>query len=91
MPRPTRVKVRGRSWTIADQVPAKLMRDALGDCTHGTRTIRIRAGLGDRDSLDVLIHELLHAALPDLDEIAVDETATSIADILIDMGWERGS
>jgi hypothetical protein len=36
-----------------------------------------------------VIHEVLHAARPELDEPAVDATALSIARALYQMGWRR--
>ena len=38
------------------------------------------------DVLDTIIHELLHAALPDLCEESVLETATDIAKVLTRLG-----
>lgn len=43
------------------------------------RFILISDGLSPERELDVFIHEMLHAALWDLDETAVAETATDMA------------
>lgn len=43
------------------------------------RFILIAEGLSTERELDVFIHEMLHAAVWDLDETAVAETATDIA------------
>jgi hypothetical protein len=40
-------------------------------------------------AVDEVIHEVLHAARPELEETAVDQTATSIARALYQMGWRR--
>jgi hypothetical protein len=39
--------------------------------------------------LDTLVHEVLHAARPELDEEAVDSTATAIAKALYRAGWRQ--
>jgi hypothetical protein len=51
--------------------------------------IEIRRSLSEPNLLDTVIHEVLHAARPELDETAVDQTATSIARALYQMGWRR--
>jgi len=42
-----------------------------------------------KTTLEVLIHEALHAANWDLDEAAVQETAEDIAKILWKLGYRR--
>ena len=48
-------------------------------------TIRIRKGMPEYRTLDTVIHELIHAALPDLEEEAVEETANAISFVLMDL------
>jgi hypothetical protein len=54
------------------------------------KEIRIRRGLRPERELDVLIHEMVHAALWDLDESAVEELATDITRALTRLGYQRG-
>lgn len=69
----------GRGWS----------RDQSGLCTRTSRgfTVDILLTRPEREVLEVLIHELLHAAYWDLDEHAVAETADDIAGILWRLGW----
>ena len=39
--------------------------------------------------MDCMIHEALHACFPDIDDAAVDESATSIAKFLTRAGYGR--
>lgn len=63
-----------------------------GDCTDGgtveTRIIRIRAKQSERDMLDTIIHEALHATTP-LDEETVARAATDIQRLLWRLGYRR--
>jgi|10_taG_2_1085330.scaffolds.fasta_scaffold09397_2 uncharacterized protein YfaQ (DUF2300 family) len=49
----------------------------------------IKKSLSDEKRLDVLIHEGLHACLPDADEHTVQETAQDLALFLLRDGWRR--
>ena len=41
--------------------------------------IEIRRSLQGRNMIDTIVHEVLHAAQPDMSETGVDETASAIA------------
>ena len=87
-----RVDIRGKRWNLE-------MLDYLPDGSCGsidppdTPQKRIHIGLNQTplDVLDTIIHECLHAAIPDLDEEAVTETATDIAKVLYRMGYRQKS
>lgn len=64
-------------------------RNHLGTCDIGKKEIEIKPTLEGEEELDCLIHEALHACLPDIDDDAVDDTATSIAKFLVRLGYER--
>jgi len=51
--------------------------------------IGIWSSLGGRKELEIVVHELLHAAHWDLAEEAVDETARDLAAALWRMGYRR--
>ena len=54
------------------------------------RVIAVQKDLTGQHELDVFIHEMLHAALWDLDESAIEETATDIAHVLFtQLGYRR--
>jgi hypothetical protein len=82
-----RVELRGRRWML-DVV------DYLQDGSCGSvdpsgkpqKRILIARNQTPIDILDTVIHECLHACIPDLDEEAVTETATDITKVLHRMG-----
>ena len=81
-----RCKLRGKYYTL---IFAKLKPPLLGLCDWDNRTISINERLTGEIELDTLIHELLHACQPDLEESAVDQTASDIARILTRLGYSR--
>jgi hypothetical protein len=65
-----------------------------GTCDHPKtvgKTIQIldNKKISSKRKLEVCIHEVLHAALWDLSEEAVDETSKSIADILWRLSYRQ--
>jgi hypothetical protein len=69
-------------WTIR---PATNL-GAYGDCRLDTKVIRIRAGLSREEAIATIIHEVLHASLPDLGEEAVARTEENIVRALEGVG-----
>lgn len=56
--------------------------NARGSCdppTKPNKEIRIISSLKGQELLEVMLHEILHAALWDLDEQAIEETAEDAA------------
>lgn len=84
-----KVVVRGKKWDLRfTRVP----NDADGFCDPPTATnkrIRISHSLKDEALLNTTIHELLHAAMWDHAEEAVNETATDIANVLWRLGYRK--
>lgn len=80
------VLIRNRRWRL--EFTSKLPRDKrCGDCdppSVADKTIRIRRSLKGKLKLDTLLHEMIHAAFPDLTEEAVEAGATDIAAVLYD-------
>ena len=81
-----RCRLRGKYYMLKF---AKLERPLLGLCDWDKRTITICNQLGGELELDVVIHELLHACQPDIEEHAIDQTATDIARVLTRLGYQR--
>lgn len=63
--------------------------ESEGVCVRNKRLIRIALGYQEDQMLDSVVHEILHAALWDLDEEAVEETANAISSALIRLGYRR--
>ena len=82
-----RVVIRGWKWIIRSS--RRRLKNMWGWCDSDKRTIVLCRTLKGRRHLDTVIHELLHAAFYDLDEEAVRESATDIANVLWRMGYRR--
>lgn len=64
----------------------------MGECdSPGTknREIRIREGQKEKDELDTILHEGLHACDFDRAEHAVEETANALSSLLWRLGWRK--
>ena len=82
-----RFQLRRLKKIVVDGVACDGKCDPL-DCTP--RVIAVKNDLDGERELDVFIHEMLHAALWDLDESAIEETATDIAHVLFTkLGYRR--
>jgi len=88
----TRLTINGRKWRIR-LVPAREMpRGWMGDCDHPpgpTPTIRVKRSLPSQRMAEVIAHEVLHAALPQLSEEAVTDAAAAIGRAIYSLGWRR--
>jgi len=86
-----RIKVGGKYWRL---VFKKMRRDYLGKCdspdTRG-KQIRISKDLEGLEKLDVILHELLHAADWHQDEEWVEQTAMDVSRVLWKLGWRNNS
>jgi hypothetical protein len=83
-----RVRIRGRYFNLSfDRLPPT--HDGI--CNYADRQVKIRKTLRGERQLEVIIHELLHAAHWDLDETAVTETAEDLARILWRLGYRRST
>jgi|694.fasta_scaffold30263_9 hypothetical protein len=77
-------KFNGKNWTIRF-VKSKDMPGSFGECDdhrYKKPEIWINRNLSEKDKLDTIIHEMLHATHPELSEESVSETASAIAKIL---------
>ena len=77
--RPLRVSLGGRIWRV---VWCGRMTD-YGQIEYGSdresRVIRVRKQQTDHELLDTLIHEALHAQMPEVEEATIDQRAGEIA------------
>ena len=81
-----RIKIRGKYWRLKT---SKLTHP--GECQapwKKRKKILISKELesGSLIELDTVLHELLHAAMWDVSEETIRESATSIAKVLFDLG-----
>ena len=83
-----RVKILGKVWNLRF-APNMANR---GDCEPPTspgKEIRISSSLGGEDRLEVLIHELVHAAGWHIDETFVERFARDAARALWRLGYRE--
>ena len=73
-----RIKIRGATWKIARERPPSNF--CTGLCDYDSRTIYIRPNCPD--PIGTVIHELLHANFPDIEEEAIEEAEESIVKAL---------
>jgi len=85
-----RCRLRGKWWTIARR---RMRGRKVGECdspaNSAPRYIYLKPSLKDKELLETLLHEMLHACLWDLDEDAVIEVSADIASSLWSDGWRR--
>lgn len=81
-----RCRLRGKYWRINR---GRIEADKDGWCDASARQITVRASLQGERELDVLLHEMLHACLWDLDEEAIMQTASDCARVLTRLGYHR--
>jgi len=67
-----KVNINGEPWEV-HLVPPSRIRGVAGLCVYRTNRIYISTAQSPPDRLKTLIHELLHARFPDLDESVADE------------------
>ena len=83
-----RVELRGKRWNL--EVVEYLYNNDCGNMDPAGvpgKRIRISRSQDPLAMLDTIIHECLHAAVPDLAESTVEESATDIARVLYRMGY----
>jgi hypothetical protein len=78
--------IRGSRWKVRW---VNNLGDNFGVCDYAKRELRIAKGQEVTTELDTVVHELLHAALPDLDEPAIAETAEALATALVKLGFVK--
>lgn len=80
------VYIGGQRWKVQwDQ----RLKDCYGICDYETRTIRLRAGMDLADLVDTILHEMIHARWPDLNEEAVSDFAETMSGFLDACGLLR--
>lgn len=83
------VKILGKRYRLRFK---KLSSGVLGECDDPMKSgkeIRIAQGIGEKETLDVIIHEALHAADWHKGEPWVEEVATDLARLLWRLGYRR--
>lgn len=86
-------RIRGKAWKlIRPRYRNKAWTDQEGEAWRrrdGTGELRVLRSLQGQRELEVLLHEALHAALWDLDEEVVTETAEDLSRLLWGEGYRK--
>jgi hypothetical protein len=85
-----RVKILGKHWNL--RFAPNLANQ--GDCDPPTargKEIRVASRLRGEERLEVLLHELVHAGIWNLDEQFVDQFAHDAARVLWRLGYRSGT
>jgi ABC-type phosphate transport system ATPase subunit len=80
------LRIRGKRWRLRF---VSHLGENRGICDNTDRIIRIVSNQEQEVEMDTIIHEILHAALWDLDEEAVHDTANAISAALWRVGYRR--
>ena len=85
-----RGKICGKDLVVFERVVRHMTDDDAGICEKrgGRFIVSVRPGLPPRKRLEVIIHEILHAADWSKDEEWVEETGRDIAGALHSIGYE---
>jgi len=84
--KPLRINLRGKRYTVRH---CKLPRSVDGEFDADAKVLAVNERLTHRAHLDTVVHETLHACLPDAAEEAINETACDIARLLWRLGYRR--
>lgn len=60
-----------------------------GLCDYKNRKLYIPMNGNSKDDLDTIIHELLHASLPEFGEWGVERITNEIVEVLWNLGWRK--
>lgn len=83
------VTIRGKRWKV---VFTRLSRGTDGECDEPRerrKEIRISTRLGEQDTLETIVHEVLHAADFDKKEEWADDVGRNLARLLWRLGYRR--
>ncbi len=83
------VTIRGKRWRVRF---TQLPRGTDGECDHPdtpAKELRIRKGLSEQDTLETIVHEVLHAADFDKKEEWAEDVGRNLARLLWRLGYRR--
>jgi len=80
-----KITARDEEWDLSF-TREDLGTDCWGVCLHGQKRMLVNPDLRQNDMLDTAIHEVLHAAIPDIKEHIVSDATESVMELLKKMG-----
>lgn len=85
---PERITIFGKVWRLRS-VNSKNYRGECDPPDTKAKEIRVKQGMGSEETMEVLIHEMLHAAGWHVDEGFVERFAADVARNLHKCGYKR--
>ena len=90
LPKEISAKFNSRRWRI--RFVNRLAKGTFGDCQDSKkaseRIIRVKRAQKEEDLLDTILHEMLHAILPQLTEDIIYDAANDLSRTLIKLGYK---
>ena len=89
------IKIRNKIWELVREEIQELTEEGeemKGYCepaSKKSKKIVVDSRLKDREELEILIHEMLHASQWDLDETVVQHSAEDFAKVLWKLGYRK--
>lgn len=85
-----KVVARDRKWSLLFvKKPSQGVRGCCYHPRHKDRVMEIKQGLPSEETMEVVIHEMLHAERWGKSEAEVERTAREIARVLARLGFKR--
>jgi hypothetical protein len=84
---PKPIKVRIRFEELGDSPPSGRNSTNFGECNPPSKEIVIDPRQTENEMIDTIIHEVLHIIYPKTKECIISTNATTIADILLKLGY----
>jgi hypothetical protein len=82
-----KIKIRNSFWEVKDE--SDIPNGLLGLCVYENKTLHIPFEGETKDELGTIIHEILHAVYPDLNENAVIEGENALTNALWKLKWRK--
>jgi len=82
-------KVKNKKWILKFMPSMGMSRYSYGECDYpdvAKPQIWVNKNLNEKDMINTIIHEVLHAVRPELCEESVEETANVLEEVLIKAG-----
>lgn len=82
-------KVNKKRWTLKFMPSMGMSRYSYGECDYpdvAKPQIWVNKNLDQKDMINTIIHEVLHAVRPELCEESVEETANVLQEVLMKSG-----
>lgn len=83
--KPFTIQIGSEQWKViyVRRAPRVAKHDCDGVCNYGPRTIQIHRAGTEENRLETLLHEMIHARWPEMNEDAVELTAKQFTEAIV--------